>query len=124
MPPIPSDFSGSASPGVDPKHDIDSIAGPCTESPSQRALRTAHWHTPMGVPGFSHPPDGQSPATHPAWLGITISLDRNYSTKRAELQHHIPGRRSGTGDILVAATAILHGLTIVEGDKRVKPGEA
>jgi predicted nucleic acid-binding protein len=57
-------------------------------------------------------------------IAYDILLDRNYGTKRAKLQHHIPGRRSGTGDILVAATAILYGLTIVTEDKRVTPGEA
>jgi hypothetical protein len=52
-----------------------------------------------------------------------ISLDRNYSTKREKFHHRIPGRRSGTGDVLVAAAAILNGLTIVMEDKRVTPGE-
>jgi predicted nucleic acid-binding protein len=57
-------------------------------------------------------------------IAYDISLDRNYGTKRAKLQHRIPGRRSGTADILVAATAILYGVTIVTEDKRVTPGEA
>jgi predicted nucleic acid-binding protein len=57
-------------------------------------------------------------------IAYDISLDRNYGTKRAELQHRILGRRSGTGDILVAATIILYGLTIVTEDKGVTPGEA
>ena len=57
-------------------------------------------------------------------IAYDISLDRNYGTKREKLQHRIPGRRSGTGDILVAATIILYGLTIVTEDKGVTPGEA
>ena len=57
-------------------------------------------------------------------IAYDISLDRNYGTKREKLQHRIPGRRSGTGDVLVAATVILYGLTIVTEDKRVPPGEA
>jgi predicted nucleic acid-binding protein len=52
-----------------------------------------------------------------------IPLNRNYSTKREKFHHHIPGRRSGTGDVLVAAAAILYGLTIVTEDKRGTPGE-
>jgi predicted nucleic acid-binding protein len=52
-----------------------------------------------------------------------ISLDRNYSTKREKFHHRILGRCSGTGDVLVAAAAILYGLTIVTEDKRVTPGE-
>jgi hypothetical protein len=54
---------------------------------------------------------------HARQIAYDISLDRNYGSKREKLQHRIPGRRSGTGNILVA-------LTIVTEDKRVAPGEA
>jgi hypothetical protein len=54
---------------------------------------------------------------HARQIAYDISLDRNYGSKREKLQHRIPGRRSGTGNILVA-------LTIVTEDKRVAPDEA
>lgn len=63
-------------------------------------------------------------ATYPGGrFAYDIPLDRNYSTKREKFHHRIPGRRSGTGDVLAAAAAILYGLTMVTEDKRVTSGD-
>src|SRR4029450_13535123 len=82
-----------------------------------RAVPLGTIHQTKGVFSVVKCPDARQ-------IAYDISLGRNYGTKREKLQHRIPGRRSRTGDILVAATIILYGLTIVTEDKGVTPGEA